>query len=113
VARKNGHSSIKHTSPRQTHDLRLLATYVIVAAKKVESNYDCATVCHPDQNAGHWIQDCPTNDNRDYDNRPRLKRTTGIPRSFLKTVDAPTEGGVAAGVMITPDGGYVVAQPDS
>src|SRR3984885_3772032 len=60
---------------------------------------------------GHWIQDCPTNDDRDYDNRPRIKRTTGIPRSFLKPVEAPQEG-APHGIMVTPEGGFVIAQPD-
>ena len=62
---------------------------------------------------GHWIQDCPTNNDRDYDNRPRIKRTTGIPRSFLKAVDNPSTSQLGHGVMVTPEGGYVVAQPDS
>lgn len=61
---------------------------------------------------GHWIQDCPTNNDRDYDNRPRIKRTTGIPRSFLKAVENPSTGQIGHGVMVTPEGGYVVAQPD-
>ncbi len=61
----------------------------------------------------HWIQDCPTNNDREFDNRPRIKRTTGIPRSFLKAVENPTTGPLGAGVMVTPEGGYVVAQPDS
>jgi protein MPE1 len=61
---------------------------------------------------GHWIQDCPTNNDREFDNKPRIKRTTGIPRSFLKSVDNPS-GQLSHGVMVTPEGGYVVAQPDS
>ena len=56
---------------------------------------------------GHWIQDCPTNKDKEWDNKPRLKRTTGIPRSFLKTVEQAGDG-----VMITPEGRLVVAQPD-
>jgi len=61
---------------------------------------------------GHWIQDCPTNNDPEYDKK-RIKRTTGIPRSFLKSVE-PTEGApLAQGVMVTPDGGYVIAQPDT
>ncbi|CCM01809.1 uncharacterized protein FIBRA_03877 [Fibroporia radiculosa] len=60
---------------------------------------------------GHWIQDCPTNNDREYDNRPRIKRTTGIPRSFLKAVESPN-GQLGQGVMVTPEGGYVVVQPD-
>ena len=61
---------------------------------------------------GHWIKDCPTNNDRDYDNRPRIKRTTGIPRSFLKAVENPDGATLVQGVMVTPEGGYVVAQPD-
>lgn len=62
---------------------------------------------------GHWIKDCPTNADRDYDNKPRIKRTTGIPRSMLKVVENPTTEQLGHGVMVTPEGGYVVAQPDS
>ncbi|TFY66257.1 hypothetical protein EVG20_g4833 [Dentipellis fragilis] len=62
---------------------------------------------------GHWIQDCPTNNDRDFDHKPRIKRTTGIPRSFLKAVDNPAGNQIGHGVMVTPEGGYVVAQPDS
>lgn len=74
---------------------------------------------------GHWIQECPTNNDPAYDNRPRIKRTTGIPKSFLMEVNRPAPGtkddeeegedgvnGVKAGVMITADGGFVVARPD-
>ncbi|CAL1715023.1 unnamed protein product [Somion occarium] len=69
-------------------------------------------VCYRCGQKGHWIQDCPTNNDRDYDNRPRIKRTTGIPRSFLKAVESPSTGPIGHGVMVTPEGGYVVAQPD-
>ena len=62
---------------------------------------------------GHWIQDCPTNNDREFDHRPRIKRTTGIPRSMLKAVDNPNASGeLGQGVMVTPEGGYVVAEPD-
>ncbi|KAJ8514578.1 hypothetical protein ONZ45_g7889 [Pleurotus djamor] len=64
----------------------------------------------PSYGEGHWIQDCPTNNDREYDNRPRIKRTTGIPRSMLKAVENPNSG---QNVMVTPEGGYVVAQPDA
>ncbi len=61
---------------------------------------------------GHWIKDCPTNNDREYDNKPRIKRTTGIPRSMLKAVENPVGAQIGQGVMVTPEGGYVVAQPD-
>ncbi|KAI8996331.1 DWNN domain-containing protein [Trametes punicea] len=70
-------------------------------------------VCYRCGQKGHWIQDCPTNNDREFDHKPRIKRTTGIPRSFLKAVDNPTTGQLGQGVMVTPEGGYVVAQPDS
>lgn len=66
-------------------------------------------VCYRCGQKGHWIQDCPTNNDREFDHKPRIKRTTGIPRSFLKAIENPTAG---PGVMVTPEGGYVVAQPD-
>lgn len=70
-------------------------------------------ICFRCGQKGHWIYDCPTNEDRDFDNKPRFKRTTGIPKSMLKTVEAPADGIHREGVMVTPDGSYVVAQVDS
>ncbi|KAI4197250.1 MAG: hypothetical protein LQ346_003038 [Caloplaca aetnensis] len=78
-------------------------------------------VCYRCGEKGHWIQACPTNDDPAYVNRPRVKRTTGIPRSFLKTVEKPTamanDGTIddtkqPSGVMINADGDWVIAEPD-
>lgn len=78
-------------------------------------------VCHRCGEKGHWIQQCPTNDNPEYNDRPRIKRTTGIPKSFLKTVDKATvlaqgndegDGSKPSGVMVTADGEFVVHEPD-
>ena len=64
---------------------------------------------------------CPTNDDPAYDGRPRVKRTTGIPRSFLKTVEKPTslvnDGTLddtkqPAGIMVNAEGEWVIAEPD-
>lgn len=81
--------------------------------KQADKPLPASYVCYRCGQKGHWIQDCPTNNDRDWDHRPRIKRTTGIPRSFLKTVEQPTEGALAQGVMVTPEGGYVIAQPDT
>ena len=90
-----------------------LAMYVIDADKKVRSRmWYRSGMWILTLPPGHWIQDCPTNNDRDFDNKPRIKRTTGIPRSFLKSVDSPA-GQLSSGVMVTPEGGFVVAQPDS
>lgn len=64
---------------------------------------------------------CPTNEDPAYDGRPRVKRTTGIPRSFLKTVQKPTslinDGTIddtkqPAGIMVNAEGEWVIAEPD-
>lgn len=70
-------------------------------------------ICFRCGTKGHWIHDCPTNNDRDFDNKPRFKRTTGIPKSMLKTIEAPTDEMRRDGVMVTPEGSYVVAQVDS
>lgn len=73
---------------------------------------------------GHWLQFCPTQGNKEFD-KFRVKKTTGIPRSFLKTIataDGTGSDGVADGaelppqvppnqsVMVTPNGELVVAE---
>jgi hypothetical protein len=64
---------------------------------------------------GHYINQCPTNGDKEYDKHPRIKRTTGIPRSFLKVIDAPKDAvkSGTGGLMVTPKGDIVVAQADS
>ncbi|KHN94279.1 retinoblastoma-binding protein [Metarhizium album ARSEF 1941] len=77
-------------------------------------------ICYRCGNKGHWIQLCPTNDDPDFDNRPRVKRTTGIPRSFLQKVDksvvlAHTDGDESkrpSGIMVNAEGDFVIAEPD-
>lgn len=77
-------------------------------------------ICYRCGQKGHWIQLCPTNDDPEFDNRPRVKRTTGIPRSFLQKVDksvvmAQTEGDESkrpAGIMVNAEGDFVIAEPD-
>lgn len=78
-------------------------------------------ICYRCGEKGHWIMVCPTNDDRQYDGRPRVKRTTGIPRSFLKTVQKPmslvNDGTMddtkqPAGIMVNAEGEWVIAEPD-
>jgi protein MPE1 len=64
---------------------------------------------------------CPTNDDPTFDNKPRVKRTTGIPRSFLKAVEKPValsgdgttdDTKAPSGIMVNADGEFVIAEPD-
>lgn len=72
-------------------------------------------VCYRCQKKGHWIQACPTNDDPDFKPVARAKRTTGIPRSFLKTVEKPVDGDLedTRGVMLNADGEYVQVMTDT
>ncbi|KAM0714238.1 hypothetical protein Q7P37_010025 [Cladosporium fusiforme] len=78
-------------------------------------------ICHRCGEKGHWIQACPTNTDPNYDGRPKFRRTTGIPRSFLKVIEKPEavdENGkidvsqLPAGAMYTANGEWVIARPD-
>ncbi|KFZ07354.1 hypothetical protein V501_06540 [Pseudogymnoascus sp. VKM F-4519 (FW-2642)] len=78
-------------------------------------------VCYRCGEKGHWIQVCPTNDDPNFDNKPRVKRTTGIPRSMLRTVEKPValsgdgmadDAKAPSGVMVNAEGEFVVAEPD-
>ncbi|KAL9068051.1 MAG: hypothetical protein Q9157_006626 [Trypethelium eluteriae] len=79
-------------------------------------------VCYRCGEKGHWIQACPTNDDPEYEKKPRIKRTTGIPKSFQKTVEKPVANAVNDGltddtkqhsaVMINAEGEFVIAVPD-
>ncbi|OWZ62807.1 hypothetical protein LQV05_003489 [Cryptococcus neoformans] len=70
-------------------------------------------ICYRCGQKGHWIQNCPENDDPAAAERKRFVRVTGIPRSFLKTVETPVGAeGSSGGAMLTADGGFVKAVPD-
>ncbi|KAI8918335.1 DWNN domain-containing protein [Powellomyces hirtus] len=66
-------------------------------------------ICYRCGQKGHFINTCPTIGDKEFD-RPKLKRTTGIPKIFLKVVDDKHAAG--GGVMVTQNGELVVAQPN-
>jgi protein MPE1 len=70
-------------------------------------------VCRRCNIKGHWIQVCPTNDDPDFKPAFQAKRTTGIPRSFLKVVEKPVDEEAAKGVMLNADGEYVQVMTDT
>lgn len=87
--------------------------------KTSENEPPLGYVCYRCGEKGHWIKECPTNDDPSFENKPRIKRTTGIPRSFLRAVEKPmANSGVGdetkqhSGVMINAEGQFVIAEPD-
>lgn len=53
---------------------------------------------------GHYIRNCPTNGDKNSDSGPRIKRSTGIPTSFMMEVKDPT----MKGAMLTNTGKYAI-----
>lgn len=66
-------------------------------------------VCHRCGKSGHFIQDCPTNGDPNF-NIKKVKRANGIPTSFLQKVD-PTLAG-EKGIMVLPGGQVAVMRPN-
>ncbi|KAM6045020.1 E3 ubiquitin-protein ligase RBBP6-like [Theristicus caerulescens] len=53
---------------------------------------------------GHYIKNCPTNGDKNVASVPRIKKSTGIPRSFLIEVKDPN----TKGAMLTNTGKYAI-----
>ncbi len=69
-------------------------------------------VCHRCGSKDHWIKNCPTKDDPKWDGK-RVMKTTGIPKTFLKSIPNPEHGDANQGnYMITESGEYVVAVAD-
>ena len=96
--------------------IRLKATSAIDVGRKVRLRILSRITWITDSRLGHWIQACPTNDDANYDNRHRIKRTTGIPRSMLKRIDPEDvdklDDEQRQKLMVNAEGEYVFAQAD-
>ncbi|NXL54357.1 RBBP6 ligase, partial [Podilymbus podiceps] len=53
---------------------------------------------------GHYVKNCPTNRGKDFESVPRIKKSTGIPRSFMMEVKDPK----TKGAMLTKTGKYAI-----
>ncbi|KAF1661908.1 E3 ubiquitin-protein ligase RBBP6, partial [Aptenodytes patagonicus] len=53
---------------------------------------------------GHYIKNCPTKGDKNFESVPRIKKSTGIPRSFMVEVNNPN----TKGAMLTNSGKYAI-----
>ncbi|KAK6454820.1 DWNN domain-containing protein [Scheffersomyces xylosifermentans] len=99
-------------------------------AAKQEDQPPPGYICYRCGKKDHWIKNCPTNSDPNFEGK-KILRTTGIPKSYLKTIskeelekkvesDAFTtnENGDMVdsegnAILITEDGDYAIAMADS
>lgn len=73
-------------------------------------------VCFRCGQKGHYILNCPTNTDANFD-RPRIRKTTGIPKTFLKPLER-TDADVtpvlssSANILLSAEGNLVVMEPN-
>lgn len=73
--------------------------------KEPPENY----VCFRCGNKGHFIQHCPTNNDRNFD-IVKIRKPSGIPKDFLVKVEGDLEGTSA---MLVTEEGFVKANPQT
>ena len=59
---------------------------------------------------GHFINACPTIGDKEFDNKPKIKKATGIPSMFLKAIT--NKDSFEGAMMVTQDGDLVQAVPN-
>ncbi|KAM6905355.1 E3 ubiquitin-protein ligase RBBP6 [Xenentodon cancila] len=65
--------------------------------------------CYRCGNTGHHIRNCPTSGDKTFEGPQRIKKSTGIPRSFMVEVDDPS----IKGVMLTNCGRFAIPAIDA
>lgn len=106
----------------QTQQEMSIATPVFTKPSNVSNNIGDegppppGYMCYRCGGRNHWIKNCPTNNDPNFEGK-RIKRTTGIPKKFLKSIEIdPTtltnEEIVQRKIMITDEGKFVVQIAD-
>lgn len=67
-------------------------------------------VCFRCGNKGHFIQYCPTNNDKEFD-IIKIRKPSGIPKDFLEKVESGT--GTSSGAVLVTDDGFVRARPQT
>lgn len=103
---------------KQTQQVMSTATpvYNKPAASSTTNNPDDVPppgyMCYRCGSKDHWIKNCPTNDDPNWEGK-RVKRTTGIPKTYLKTIEKPEDESTGVkSYMMNEEGKYVVQVAD-
>jgi len=73
-------------------------------------------MCYRCGSRDHWIKNCPTNTDPNFEGK-RIRRTTGIPKKFLKSIEIDPESitpeeMAQRKIMVTDEGKFVVQVAD-
>ncbi|KAH3666700.1 hypothetical protein WICMUC_005517 [Wickerhamomyces mucosus] len=68
-------------------------------------------ICYRCGSKDHWIKNCPTNNDPNWEGK-RIKRTTGIPKTYLQTIENPQDDSTKS-LMMDADGKFVVQVADA
>ena len=81
-----------------------------VAPMGAEKEPPPSYICHRCGQKGHYISHCPTLNDPNWETK-RVRRTTGIPKSMLRTVEKPADDD-SGSYLMDANGQYVVAVAD-
>ncbi|KAG7504988.1 E3 ubiquitin-protein ligase RBBP6 isoform X2 [Solea senegalensis] len=77
--------------------------------KKFASALPANYTCYRCGNTGHHIRNCPSSGDKNFEAPLKIKKSTGIPRSFMVEVDDPN----TKGAMLTNCGRYAIPAIDA
>ncbi|XP_057716747.1 E3 ubiquitin-protein ligase RBBP6 isoform X2 [Corythoichthys intestinalis] len=77
--------------------------------KKFNGALPANNICYRCGNVGHHSRKCPSIGEKNFDNLPKIKKSTGIPRSFMVEVDDPN----IKGAMLTSCGRFAIPAIDA